>query len=89
MKRIKLGDKVRDVVTGFEGIVVAETNWLYNCSRYTVQPPVDKDGKVPDNVTFDEQSLEVLKSKVIVGDQRPPEKKTGGSQNDKAALRRP
>ena len=57
---IKLGDYVRDVVTGFEGTAVSDHNYLHGCRRITLQPKVDKDGKVPDSVTFDEPSLEVV-----------------------------
>ncbi len=57
---IMLGSKVKDVVSGFEGIAVAEYNFLYGCSRYCVQPSMDKDGKLPDNQTFDEPQLKVV-----------------------------
>lgn len=56
----KLGDKVRCRVTGFTGVVVAEHNYLHGCTRMTVQPGVDKDGKLPDTQTFDAPQLEVL-----------------------------
>ncbi len=58
---IELGSKCRDKLTGFMGVAVARTQWLYGCERYTVQPEkLDKDGKVLDTVTFDEPQLEVL-----------------------------
>lgn len=59
---IKLGDKVKDSITGFSGIVVARTEWLNGCARITVQPEkTDKDGKVPETHTFDEPQLTVSK----------------------------
>lgn len=58
---IELGSKCRDKLTGFAGIAVARTQWLYGCERYTIQPEkLDKDGKVLDTVTFDEPQLEVV-----------------------------
>lgn len=57
---IRLGSKVKDKVTGCEGIVVAETRWMTGCLRYTVAPPVDKDGKRREYESFDEFTLEVL-----------------------------
>lgn len=87
---VNLGDKCKDKVTGFEGVAVARTEWLYNCTRITVQPPVGKDGKHPDNATFDEPSLIVTKAGhiKIAAMVLAREQKTGGSQDDKAALRR-
>ena len=85
MTKINLGDECRDTITGFTGIAVARTIWLHGCDRVTLQPKVDKDGKIPDNNTFDEVQLEVIKAKV-----KPKEPKitTGGPRDDKSALRR-
>lgn len=61
--RIHLGDKVRDIVTGFEGIAVARTEWLVGCTRVSVQPrSLDKDGAVQSHQTFDEPQLELLEA---------------------------
>ena len=60
MFKFELGQKVKDTVTGFEGIVTGQHQWVTGCATYTVQPPVDKDGKVPDNRGVDEVSLELL-----------------------------
>ncbi len=72
---IELGDKVKDKVSGFTGIAIGVTKWLHGCNRIIVQPVVGKDGKYPDNASFDEPQLEVVsKKKVPKGDG-----KTGGS----------
>jgi hypothetical protein len=61
-----LGDKVKDTVTGFEGIIVAKTDWLYGCTRCTVQPGfLDKDGKTIEAQGFDELQLELIESGVV------------------------
>jgi hypothetical protein len=60
-----LGDKVRDTVSGFTGIVTAYTTFLHGCARVVVQPPVDKDGKLPESASFDVPQLDVLESKTI------------------------
>jgi len=86
MSKPELGDTLKDTVTGFQGVAIAKCVWLYGCTRITIQPPVGKDGKIPDTGTFDEPSLIVVKKakkKFAEG-----ENKTGGSQNDAAALRR-
>ncbi len=58
---IQLGSKVRDIYTGFEGIAIARSDWLYGCSRVSIQPIKLKDGKPVDDVWFDEQRVEVVK----------------------------
>ena len=57
---IKCGSKVKDKITGFTGIVVARTEWLYGCMRLLVQPTKLEKGKVQDTVQFDEDQLELL-----------------------------
>jgi hypothetical protein len=63
--RINLGDKAACTITGFTGICVARTEWISGCTRVTLQPAVDKDGKVPDGQTFDEPMLKVVKAGAI------------------------
>jgi len=62
---IKLGDKVKDTVTGHSGIVVARSEWLYGCVRLAVQGRV-KDGKVPDALWTDEPQVIKMKGGVKV-----------------------
>lgn len=57
---IELGSKVKDKITGFEGIAVARFQWLTGCERYEVQPERLKDGKPIESATFDEKRLTVL-----------------------------
>lgn len=57
---IKLGDEVRDTVTGLTGIAVARHQYLQGCDRITIQPPLDNDGKIQDSYTFDEPQCEVV-----------------------------
>lgn len=57
--RIELGQKVRDTITGMEGIAIARTEWMNGCVRVTVRPQVLKDGVPVDSQTFDEPQLEV------------------------------
>ena len=61
MMVVKMGDLVKDSVSGFEGIAVAEHRYLNGCTRITVQPKVDKEGKLPESCTFDEPQLLVMK----------------------------
>ncbi len=63
---VKLGDKVKDEVSGFVGIAVAKHIYRYGCVRITVQPSIDKEGKLPETQPFDEPQLKVLKSKKVI-----------------------
>lgn len=62
MVKIRLGQKVRDVVTGYTGIAVSATEFLQGCRRIGVQTLVKEDGSIPDEYGFDEPCLEVVSS---------------------------
>ena len=53
----KLGEMYQDIISGFKGVAVARTTWLYGCVRITLQPKKLHDGKPVDNHTFDEDQL--------------------------------
>jgi len=76
MKKIKLGTKVRCIHTGFEGTAVARTEFINGCVQYSVVPMVSdkKGGEYPEDVSLDEQSLEVVKPPKKVIEKKP----TGG-----------
>ena len=58
---IEFGNKVRDRITGFEGIAEARTEWMNRCVRWMVRPQtVDKDGRPSESQQFDEGQLEVV-----------------------------
>jgi len=66
MNKIELGDKVKDEITGFTGIAIAITEWLYGCRRVVVKPDrLDKEGKILESTEFDEPQLKVVKAKKI------------------------
>ena len=54
---VKLGDKVRDSISGFEGVATSRTEFLYGCVRVCVEPQGLHDGKPIDSQYFDEQRL--------------------------------
>lgn len=66
MKRNLLGKKVIDTVSGFTGIATGKHTFIAGCDRYTVQPTVEKDGKLPECQTFDEPQLKIVKAKKVV-----------------------
>lgn len=57
---LKLGCIAKDKITGFQGVVVATTDWLNGCLRVTIQPQEMKDGKPIESHTFDAEQIEVV-----------------------------
>lgn len=75
----KLGDLVRDRISGYEGIAVAVCSYLQGCDRMTVQPKVKEDGVLPEAKSFDAPDLEVLKRSAVSYDKSFAERRmTGG-----------
>lgn len=62
MEQIALGDEVKDKISGFRGIAVARYSYLHGCERISVQPKIDKQGKLPESRTFDEPQLMIIKN---------------------------
>jgi hypothetical protein len=56
---IQFGTRVRDRITGFEGIATAHCDYISGCNQTLVTPPV-KDGKFEAGQWFDDQRIEVL-----------------------------
>jgi hypothetical protein len=73
---VKLGDKVKDRVTGLTGIVVARTDWLNGCIRMVVQPQELKDGKPVETSCFDIEELVLVEADAL--SPKPVEKRTNG-----------
>ena len=61
--KIKLGNKVEDVITGFHGTAVARAEYLNGCVRFGVQPTVVQEGKLPNWQWIDETQLRVTETK--------------------------
>jgi len=70
---VKLGDHVKDKLTGFEGIAVARAEYLNGCISVSVQSTALHDGIPVEAQWFDEQQL-TDKSKATAGgpQSRPP-----------------
>ncbi|QKC83247.1 hypothetical protein [Mesorhizobium sp. NZP2077] len=55
-----LGTTLRDIVTGFSGVVVGRVEYLTGCNQALLQPKVKEDGALTDSVWIDEQRLEAV-----------------------------
>lgn len=80
---VALGDIAKDTISGFQGVVVATTDWLNGCKRITIQPMELKDGKPIDSFTFDVEQIQVVEAgpKIV-------SRMTGGDRDDRSAISR-
>jgi hypothetical protein len=65
--KIALGAQVKDVITGFVGVVTGRCEWITGCIQYVVAPQkLNKETSAPvPGEWFDEQRLKVLKTKTV------------------------
>jgi len=71
--KFNLGDKAKDIITGFEGVIIYRTQWINNCNVYGIKSQTLKDGLPLESKQFDEPQLELIEDKVI-----PESRRTGG-----------
>jgi hypothetical protein len=62
--KFDLGDKLKDKITGFSGVVIYRSQWLSNCNTYGLKPTILKDSKPMDTEQFDEPLLTLMEKKV-------------------------
>lgn len=66
MQKIGLGDKVKDRVTSFEGIVVETIEFIHGCTRLGIQSQKLNEKDMPlETCFFDEPQLELVQTNVI------------------------
>ena len=84
--RVELGRMYKDRITGFEGIAISRTEWVYGCVRVGLQSPeLDKDGKPIDAQVFDEAQVVAqadASDRFVPPPPRPPDmvEATGGDR---------
>jgi hypothetical protein len=66
MQRLEFGLKVRDQLTGFEGLVTGYAKYITGCDQFLVTPGVDEKGGMREGRWFDDQRLEVLEAPAVV-----------------------
>lgn len=85
---VELGDRVRDTVTGFEGIASGISYFLTGCARVGVTPTDLDDGKLRAVEWFDDLQLVVIQRaawQLPTSAEREPQRKTGGPRIDPPA----
>ena len=55
---VRLGQKVRDRISGFAGVVTGRAQYISGCAQALVAPTVTADGAFRNSEWFDEQRLE-------------------------------
>lgn len=73
MPRIKLGDKIRDRVTGFTGIATAKTEYLNGCTQFDISGKSDEKTGEARVLSVDDQQVERLDAGL---NKKEPVKKT-------------
>lgn len=65
--KFKLGQTVKDRITGFTGIAIGYLEYINGCIQYGVRPKVESDkvGKHPDAVYLDEGNLEYVDEGIL------------------------
>ena len=62
-----LGRKVRDIITGYAGIVTGYVRYLTGCNQVLVVPRIGKDGKRDNGEWFDVQRIvRVGESRIVL-----------------------
>lgn len=62
---IKLGDRAKDKISGFKGIVAGITDWQFGNRRIIIQPETMCDGLPVENRCFDVEQVVLVKANVI------------------------
>ena len=84
MAEVSLGDRVKDIISGQEGIVTGISDYLAGCRRVQVVPEEIKDGLPIQGFWIDEAMLEVVQKEAVVPGKpkKEEEESTGGPRDD-------
>lgn len=55
-----LGNRIKDLVSGVEGITTSRIEYINGCVQYSISPAADKDGKQPESFHYDQNQLEFV-----------------------------
>ncbi len=75
MFKFDFGEKVKDIVTGFTGIVLGRTDYATGCRHYGLLNQKLQDGKISDWIWLDENRLVSMGKKIKLN---TPVKDPGG-----------
>lgn len=84
---IQLGDRVKDSITGFEGVAIGRTEWLHGCVRITIQGDKLHNGVPVEPVSFDEPQVVIVKAKKV--EKKEEETPPGGPRPEPSRMKDP
>ena len=87
MKKIELGNKVRDAVTGFVGIATARLEFLNGCKQITITGPAMKDGDIR-TIDVDEEQVKYVSLGVAKRKAPRKKKESGGPSRYRIATKK-
>lgn len=62
---IHMGDKAKDTLSGFTGVVIARSEHLTGCNQVFILPTSDKKNELNEGSWFDIERVEKIKSQVV------------------------
>ena len=65
-KKFDHGETVRDIITGFQGVITGHSDYLTGCDIYLLQPKAKSKSEKAEGKWFDEDRLEKVKAKKVV-----------------------
>jgi len=71
---LELGSQAKDRASGLVGIVLARAIFLNGCVYYDVQPPLNKDGELPEALLYGSERLERVGEGITATLPKKPEK---------------
>ncbi len=83
---MKLGDVVRDKISGFSGVATCRLDYLNGCVRWQVSPRILHEAKLVDAQYFDDEQLEIVPGEEGI---HLVHRETGGDRPAPAGRQRP
>lgn len=67
-QRLNLGDRAKDSISGFMGIITSRHEYLHGCVQLGLTPEkLDKDGNLKDGKVFDEAQIDLVEPGAKLG----------------------
>lgn len=76
-----MGKEVKDIVTGFSGVITGKSTWLFGCNQYCVSPKISEDGGIKAGEWFDEGRIQIIGEGIRPQQVVAASGKRGGSSN--------
>ena len=63
--KFELGETAIDIITEFEGLIIARSQHITGCNTYALKRKVQPDGTIKDAEWFDEPRLNLVNQEVL------------------------